>query len=217
MIAQDFILLIANCEKYKYKAERQKNDWLKQLPSTFIYYHIIGNEKLHTEFMFDNILRILYVKCKDDYNSLPKKMILAFKAIKETFRFKYVFKTDDDQQLNNVQFLNVVKNIVDTSFPKIHYGGQIIDVKENYISEYHTIHPELPKDLKILKTRYCSGRFYILSNSAVVNLVSKKELIVKEYLEDYAVGYYLDTIYKQNALNLMSTKFFTDYVFATEK
>jgi hypothetical protein len=78
------------------------------------------------------------------------------------------------------------------------------------LSQYHRIHPELPRYLPVLKTKYCSGRFYFLSNQAVTNLLSKRQLLECEYLEDYAIGYHLDVHFKNNMLNLMTNKFFID-------
>ena len=51
-VQQDFILLIMNCQKYREKAEAQKNTWLKELPSNIKYYHVIGNSELKTDFEF---------------------------------------------------------------------------------------------------------------------------------------------------------------------
>jgi hypothetical protein len=96
------------------------------------------------------------------------------------------------------------------TYPRPHYGGYIVDVAKPYLSQYHKIHPELPQHLPILQTKYCSGRFYFLSKIAISNLVNKSELIGKEYLEDYAVGYYLDAFFKTNILSIATNKFFTD-------
>ena len=85
-----------------------------------------------------------------------------------------------------------------------------MDVKQNYLSQYHKIHPELPKYLPILQTKYCSGRFYFLSKQALAKVISKKNLIEKEYLEDYAIGYHLDQIYKNNMMDIKTNNFFTD-------
>jgi hypothetical protein len=41
-------------------------------------------------------------------------------------------------------------------------------------------------------------------------LLSKRANIEKEYLEDYAIGFNLDNIYKNNMLPLATNKFFTD-------
>jgi len=209
MFNQDYILLIMNCKKYEKKARVQKMTWLLNLPSYLQFYHVIGDEHLDREFTFDNEHRILWVKVADDYISLPKKVIAAYNAIHKTFSFKYILKTDDDQIVTNLKFFDIVKGILSRS-PVIHYGGYIIDIKQNYLSQYHKIHPELPAYLPILQTKHCSGRFYFLSKQAIEQLLTKRELIKAHYLEDYAIGYYLDSSFKENMLNLMTQNYFVD-------
>ena len=208
MIDQEYIMLIMNCKKYLKKAKFQKMTWLPNIPSYLKYYHVIGDTDLDADYKFDNENQILWIKVEDDYNSLPKKVIRAYEAVNKTFDYKYLFKTDDDQILVNVKFLDIVKGL--TNKNKIHYGGFIVDVKQNYLSQYHKIHPELPNYLPILQTKYCSGRFYFLSKQSIQNLISKKISIEKEYLEDYAIGYNLDQYYKLNMINLETNKYFTD-------
>jgi hypothetical protein len=209
MIEQEYIMLIMNCKKYLKKAKIQKMTWLPKIPDYLQYYHVIGDPDLDTRYKFDNENRILWIKVEDDYNSLPKKVIRAYEAVIETFNFKYLYKTDDDQILVNDKFLDVLKGITSNS-RIIHYGGYIVDVKQNHLSQYHKIHPELPKNLPILKTKYCSGRFYFLSKQSITNLISKKVFIENEYFEDYAIGYNLDSYYKLNMTNLETNKFFKD-------
>jgi hypothetical protein len=215
MIEQDFIMLIMNCKKYADKAAYQKQSWLPGVPGFLKYYHVIGDESLDCPFKFDNVDQVLWIKVADDYNSLPKKVIRAYQAINDTFQFKYLFKTDDDQDLVNPRFFDTLAGIVSNKVPKIHYGGYIVDIKQPYLSEYHRIHPELPTKLPLLVTKYCSGRFYLLSRSAISNLLGKREMIEKEYLEDYAIGFNLDPIYKKDMLSLATDKFFTDSTFST--
>ena len=210
MLKQNYVLLIMNCEKYKKKALYQKHTWLNSIPDYIKYYHVIGDESLVSPFRFDHDNNILFVKVCDDYVSLPKKVIAAYAAIFLTYDYDYIFKTDDDQILLRDNFFDILKNILETKTPKPHYGGYIVDVKHNYLSEYHTIHPELPKHLPILQTKYCSGRFYFLSKKAVGNLLFKREKIEQEYLEDYAIGYNLDPIYKKDMITLLTTKIFKD-------
>ena len=210
MIEQDFIMLIMNCRKYQKKALFQKMTWLKQIPSYLKFYHVIGDENLDTEFKFDDENKILWVKTADDYNSLPKKVIASYKAVFETFLFKYLFKTDDDQILVKPQFFDIITNIIKSKNLKTHYGGYIVDVPKPYLSQYYKLHSELPSYLPILQTKYCSGRFYFLSNEAISNLLSKRESIEREYLEDYAIGYNLDPTYKKEMLSIATNKFFTD-------
>jgi hypothetical protein len=209
MIEQEYIMLIMNCKKYSKKAKFQKMTWLPKIPDYLQYFHVIGEPELDTKYKFDNENRILWIKVEDDYNSLPKKVIRAYEVVHEVFNFKYLYKTDDDQILVNEKFLDIVNNITNIR-PKIHYGGYIVDVKQNYLSQYHKIHPELPEYLPILQTKYCSGRFYFLSKQAISNLVSKKQFIEKEYLEDYAIGFNLDQYYKLNMINLATNNYFTD-------
>lgn len=205
---QNIILLIMNCKKYLSKALYQKETWLKQIPTELKYYHVIGEENMEELFRLDETEHILWIKVADDYNSLPKKVMLAYEAIYKSYKFSYIFKTDDDQILVNPNFFTILWNILNKE--AYDYGGFIVDVKHDYLSQYYRIHPELPKDLIIHKTKYCSGRFYFLSKSAIQDLLTKKYKIFREYLEDYAIGYYLDDIYKKKILMLQTNKYFTD-------
>jgi len=210
LIDQDFIMLIMNCKKYASKALYQKKTWLPLVPSYILYFHVIGDENLDVEYKFDELSKILWVKTLDDYNSLPKKVIAAYKAVQETYNFQYLFKTDDDQILVKSAFFDIITKLITSKQPKTHYGGYIVDVKTPYISKYNLIHPELPNNIKVMKTKYCSGRFYFLSYEAVTDLIYKKEAIEKEFLEDYAVGYNLNSFFKANMLSISTNNFFTD-------
>jgi hypothetical protein len=206
----EFILLIFNCKKYRYKALKQKKTWLNNF-KIMPFFHVIGDIQLTSDYVFYENENILYVKVEDDYKSLPKKVIAAYEAIQKEYIFNYIFKTDDDQNLLQLQFIDIIKNILIKSSPKIHYGGEIINVDKPYLSQYHNIHPELPQYLPVLQTQYCSGRFYVLSDLAVQQLISKKDLICKEYLEDYAIGYHLDPVLKKTIFYIQSNKFFVDF------
>jgi len=208
------LLLIMNCVKYEYKAAKQRETWLKglQIP----YYHVLGNPELEANYQFIDQEKILWVKTPDDYNSLPKKVISAYAAVQQSFpAIQYIFKTDDDQMLQsnnpNKFFDNVIKMLerrMQTA--KIHYSGNIVDVPKAYLSQYYRIHPELPKELPVYVTKYCSGRFYILSMEAVAYLITKRDLIFQEYLEDYAMGMHLHNRYKNPMLHLDTDIFFKD-------
>ena len=184
-----FILLIMNCEKYRYKAEQQI--WLQHI--RIPYFHVIGKEDLKPPYEFKD--KILYVKTADDYLSLPHKVIAAYEAIHKEYDYQYIFKTDDDQILTQPAFLDVLIDHL-RSHKGIHYGGKVVRVLEDHISMYWQFHPELPQDVVVKKSEYCNGRFYLLSCDAVRALLSKKKKIAKEYFEDYAIGYYLDSFYK---------------------
>ena len=141
---------------------------------------------------------------------MPHKVISAYEAVNKTFEYKYIFKTDDDQKLGLVKFFDMVRGMIEQLTPQVHYGGSVVDIKQAYLSKYHTIHPELPENLPILPINSCSGRFYFLSNEAVFFLLQNKKQFSKEYLEDYAIGLYLNDTYKDNVLNIHSDQFFKD-------
>ena len=213
MIAHDYILLIMNCKRYEFKAAQQKETWLTTIPPYLKYYHVKGDVAMEQEFRFDDVERVLWVKTLDDYNSLPKKVISAYNAVKETFTFRYLFKTDDDQNLVGPRFFDTIISIIEAKRPVTHYGGNIVNVHVPYLSEYYKIHDELPRNMIIQSTKYCNGRFYFLSSSAVSNLLNKQELIEAEFLEDYAVGFNLDEQFKKNIFHINTDKFFIDYTF----
>ena len=208
------LLLIMNCVKYEHKAAKQRESWLKglQIP----YYHVLGNPEMETNYQIDYQNRILWVRTPDDYNSLPKKVLSAYIAVQQSFpAIQYIFKTDDDQMLqsnNPNRFFDNINKMLERRMQtkKIHYSGNIVDVPKAYLSQYYRIHPELPKELPVYVTQYCSGRFYILSMEAIVYLISKRDLIFQEYLEDYAIGMHLHNRYKNPMLHLDTDILFKD-------
>jgi hypothetical protein len=177
---------------------------------------VLGNPELEANYQFIDQERILWVKTPDDYNSLPKKVISAYAAVQQSFpAIQYIFKTDDDQMLqsnNPNKFIDNINKMLERRMQtaKIHYSGNIVDVPKAYLSQYYRIHPELPKELPVYVTKYCSGRFYILSMEAVAYLITKRDLIFQEYLEDYAMGMHLHNRYKNPMLHLDTDIFFKD-------
>jgi hypothetical protein len=208
------LLLIMNCVKYEHKAAKQRETWLKGLEIP--YYHVLGNPEMETNYQIDYQNRILWVRTPDDYNSLPKKVLSAYIAVQQSFpAIQYIFKTDDDQMLqsnNPNRFFDNINKMLERRMQtkKIHYSGNIVDVPKAYLSQYYRIHPELPKELPVYVTQYCSGRFYILSMEAIVYLISKRDLIFQEYLEDYAIGMHLHNRYKNPMLHLDTDILFKD-------
>jgi hypothetical protein len=221
---KDYILLIFNCIKYRDKALKQKQTWLTEIQklknkNNIIYFHVIGNPSLGQEFLFDNKQQILWIKVEDDYNSLPKKVIQAYEAVTKMYKFKYIFKTDDDQMLSPVSFLDTLITVLNNKYDDpvstncIHYGGYVVDVKQDHISQYYKLHPELPQDLLVKRTQYCSGRFYLLSYYVTLALLLKKEEISSEFLEDYAIGFHMPVNgFKNKIMNINTSMFFKDFV-----
>jgi hypothetical protein len=49
-----------------------------------------------------------------------------------------------------------------------------------------------------------------LSKDSVSYLLSKRENISKEYLEDFAIGFHLSPYYKNNIMHIRTNDYFTD-------
>ena len=209
MLEKDYIFLIMNCKKYRYKALKQKITWLKTLPDNFIYYHVIGDINLEEDYIFNEDEKILYIKCEDDYGHLPKKVILSIEIIQKTFKFKKIFKTDDDQMVTD-SFYKYFFQFILNKIENKDYGGRKVVVRD-HISDYHIVkHNEKKGKIFLKATMYSSGRFYFLSPDAVNNLLEKKEKIKKCYFEDHTIGLYLDKKYKDNSFWFLSDILFRD-------
>ena len=218
-----YILLIMSCKKYAHKVALQKASWLQNFTDV-MYYHVVGctkdelqqQQQLGTaDYVFDDINNRLLVHVADDYLSLPQKVIQAYAAVAERYNktLKYIFKTDDDQNLLKPAFFREMMKLLDTHPQEPAYGGFPINIYKNHFSMYNALHPEVPKRVPLLPTVYCSGRFYFLSVEAIRFLVQQKEAFGKEYFEDYAVGYYLNKYEKKMPLlPIQTSKIFVDLV-----
>lgn len=182
------VLLILSCKKYAHKADLQRQSWIPCLPSTIRPFHVIGDSERcgQAEYMVDESAHIIYTNTKDDYVSLPHKVITAIQAVHNTMAYDYIYKTDDDQIVTDVGFFDIVQNHREG----YHYGGHVVRVEEHY-SDYWQIHAELPQKLLLEKTTYCAGRFYFLSPAAVRCALEKKEWFRTRVIEDHAMGYAL--------------------------
>ena len=194
------VLLIMNCAKYRWKAQRQIDGWLKNV--TIPYYHVLGDENLDTPYKFDDENRILYICVPDDYCSLPKKVIRAFEACHKELDCDYIFKTDDDQILTDPAFFDRLIPTLDPAL--IHYGGHICKIEEEGFSGYWEYHPELPRTIYLKKNMYGNGRFYIVSRTAIAALMHIKAEIEDHYFEDYIVWFCLSAVIKNNILNILN-------------
>jgi len=215
---EEIILIILSCKKYRFKAEQQKRGWLRQMPQSLRYFHIEGDPTLNREYIFLDKENKLIVRTEDDYVSLPRKVMAAFYAIMQRFQFKYLWKTDDDQNCilsrPDIYFGNLQSSLLaakKSSMP-FHYGGNIIHVRKQHVSSYYTKHPELPKNLSIEPVSYCSGRFYFLSHTAIMYLLEfERKQIEGMFLEDYAIGRCLHQYYKSTMLHVESEAIFRDF------
>jgi hypothetical protein len=204
------LLLILSCHRYAHKRAEQRSTWLPHL--SIPYLHVVGDATLSVPWVFDEAARLLTVCVPDDYVSLPSKVVAALAAVVALFpRLEYVFKTDDDQHMASPATLtHLATKLGATAPPRHHYGGHLLRIEQPHHSKYHLVHPELPADLPILPTTYCTGRFYFLSRAAIDAVVAQRDAFRAEYFEDYAIGRHLPDALKQSTLNFLTERFFAD-------
>jgi hypothetical protein len=198
-----------NCKKYRNKAKKQKETWLKNLPKEIIYFHVIGEPEIQEEYIISEENNLLVIKTEDTYESLPKKVIMSFEIINKLYDYTYIFKTDDDQMyVESYNFFELlIEKLNNNCF---HYGGKVTDIKTPTLCKYFLYHPELPRDIILRPTQYCNGRFYFLSKECIINLIEEKENIKKEYIEDYAIGQFIPHKYKMIICYIDNDKYFKD-------
>jgi hypothetical protein len=177
-------LIILNCIKYAHKRELQRATWLHHV--NIPWFHIIGNPEMSNDFEINKNECVIYVKCKDTYESLSMKTYLALYAIRTVFPdIDYILKTDDDMKCNIKEFNNMLQSI-----DGYDYGGELI-YAPRHLSVYHypNVSSDLHRPFEILETYYCPGRFYFLSKKACDNVLSSKKWVFSCMFEDYAIGY----------------------------
>ena len=57
---------------------------------------------------------------------------------------------------------------------------------------------------------YCNGRFYFLSKKVIIDLITKKDDIKKQIIEDHGIGLYIDKEFKKTILNFDTKNIFFD-------
>ncbi len=129
---KDLIVLIPNCEKYAWKADGIRNTWINDFKQQGgRYYFLRGNPKLQqAEIVGD----VLYVPCRDDYESLLLKLVLAYQVIYEDFQFSHICKMDDDIFLNLDNFKKeILPQLEDNAF----LAGQLIQKGNDIDTRWH--------------------------------------------------------------------------------
>ena len=178
--------LILSCEKYSFKREKQDKE---SLPMDYRYF--AGDPDTDVAYQRDDII---YLPCRDEYEYLTKKTLLAFKWIRENIGFvDYILKTDDDVVFNKSKIENMAADLYKK---QIDYAG--ILHKGGYRSGHHfgkcsdermnsTLMPVPP-------VTYCIGGAYWVSKKGQKILASIKDY--KPYFsiyEDACIGNILVT------------------------
>lgn len=167
--------VILTCEKYKSKMLQQDTSRLGD------YMYFIGDPSLTSPIVKG---RVVYLPCKDNYESLTDKSLMAIKWSFENKDFDLLLKTDDD-----VIFLDGFDEMI-LEASKYDYCGSL--ARGGYLSSWHfgkCEDKELgSKRVHVPNVIYCRGGGYFLSRRSV-SLLAKQELRPDRCIfEDAEVG-----------------------------
>jgi hypothetical protein len=190
------IFIIISCRKYTTRRIAVNHVWRNKLNKHFRSFFIIGDNSIDSDFKFDFINDIIYVKCGDEYDFLPHKVKLGITAA-ATLNPDWIIKIDDDILLNCEKF----KTWIQTNYNKADYLGYLQNSKEgwgNYAPERFILEKN-KQPFFVKKAAYCAGPCYYLSKKAYECVIQNMD---PEYckLEDVNLGtslYYNNIIAQQ--------------------
>jgi len=172
-------IAIISCKKYLNRKLKHS-----MINNSFPYRYFIGD-------IDENECNdVVYLKCPDNYESLPIKVCESFKWIRKNYpEVDYIFKTDDDISINFNDFL---KTFYEISLKRINFCGKVVNLKKSCYTTWHygkCENKSLEQPFLRCKTKYCQGAGYFLSSKAVDIFISHENDVRKEHIfEDYAVG-----------------------------
>lgn len=91
---EDVVFLIPTCAKYLDKTDAVRLTWARDLAGMgYRHLFLMGDPDLTSPKVLGDVL---YVPCKDDYESLLLKLVLGYQFLYRTMVFTHVYKIDDD-------------------------------------------------------------------------------------------------------------------------
>jgi glycosyltransferase involved in cell wall biosynthesis len=174
------VIAIISCKARLHKAIEKKKIFDKyKIANDYDCKIFIGDTSISDTFCDDN--NIVYLKVPDNYESLVPKVYEALKWIKSNTDFKYVFKTDDDIQINFDKLYSLFLREVNN---KVAYAGNV-SMFSPFVDSWHfgkCQDPDLNKTKININVNgiYCSGGGYF------INITNEK--IIDDYLNNYKLS-----------------------------
>ena len=192
-----FMILTCASEKYqKYYQEKYEifNNIKNKLEYDFIF--VSANLEQNEEFIYNNLKKIVYVKCHDNYDCLPTKVYLGIKYIVNNFIDLHgILKLDDTSIMSK---LHNILNIL-TNNKHIDYFGSLIQdnrkicnytLKEDRLKKFQF--PEKYVGKKYPNSHFCHGCGYYISLKSCNIILANFEIIQNNVLEDTTIGHILN-------------------------
>jgi hypothetical protein len=187
------VIIIYSCKK-NYRKSRLLYTLIKSSLIDIKIHILNGTENIENDYLLKD--EIIYVKCKDNYDSLYLKTQKLFKEIINIYpKIKGILKIDDDIIPNNIFLRNTITYFLNSS---IHYCGKVSVILHPNVDYHHIEKCEEminKRPLKIPPCTYCSGPCYYISSEAIKYLNNNIKLF---FSEDIMVGLTLceTSIYK---------------------
>lgn len=186
---QDILFLIPTCSAYTIKANAVRLTWAKKLKDLgFRYFFLRGDINIkHATVSSD----ILFVPCKDDYESLLLKLVLGYEFLYRNMNFSYVYKMDDDCLPN-------LKKLVDIMLPQVagnmYIGGSTHPKGKTMNDKWHfgkcsNVKFDQPFRFNVAPFEFAKGGYgYLLRKDILPLLIDKKSLLAQE-LKEFIYSY----------------------------
>lgn len=194
--------MILSCSNMRYQFNyKNKYDFFKKVYSkdlfsnNYNYIFVCGNKEQNEEFIYNPDLNIVYVKCDDNYDSLPMKVYMGIKYILKNENIEGIFKLDDTSIIND---FNVILDSLKNN-SKIDYFGAIKE--DNRKTKYYKLrhsrlkrfqYPEKYKNVVFPNSYFCHGCGYYLSLQSCRIILDNLKIIENNVLEDTCIGYILN-------------------------
>jgi len=203
-----FILGIITCKMNYNLAQRQYIKYLHNVDKYPItYVKVIGDENLDTPWLYSEKDNLLIIKCDDGYLNLPNKVFQFIKISKRIFkRFKGIFKTDDDIEININNLYKLLLKFQDIDYFGNYAGCEAIKtsyvMKKRYVTDKYKLFQNHLVDTEF--GHFCSGGGYYL-NEKSIDIIIENETYFKEFPKnDYEKYLYNNDYFK--GLNIFEDK-----------
>ena len=189
---RNVICLILTCDKeyYKQRRKRQENTINLLKDELKIYYLVADpeqNEIYKITERWENDIDLLSVKCEESYESLSRKMYLAYSYFYDKDNIDGIIKIDDDTLISNINPINYIL------YSKYDYIGHTSTFyTKNKYDKFHWKRKLNNQYLYKMMTYidcnifYFSGPFYYISKNIIKQIRYDR---LEYFAEDLSVGY----------------------------
>mgnify|MGYP000443902748 CR=1 FL=1 len=205
-----YVLQINNCKKYESRRLLQTKTWCQDIPSTVVWYHVIGDPTL-TECIYKPEEHLLIVPAGDTYECLPQKVYHSYTFAYKNFPSAWgLCKVDDDAIVDIPKLIT----IWESNKHRHYYGGLVQHkaCKNFYGYDIAGDKSKLPIDgIETPTIDYIVGGTVCLSMNALSLLAMKKEVFDQFIYEDIYVAESIQEQYPAEHVKLFSNDFTYEY------